>query len=45
MRLDYYSGMDTYIFQAANNLSLSMVPVYTTMTCLKTVAPVSLQAC
>ena len=39
MRLDYYSGMDVYIFDTQSNVSTSIVPVYTTPTCLVSVQP------
>lgn len=36
MKLSYFSGMDTYMFNAKkDSFSYSIVPVYTTLTCLK----------
>lgn len=45
MRLSYFGGMDTYIFNAAiNQKSYSIVPVYTTLTCLEQSSNNSFQA-
>ena len=42
MRISYFSGMDTYIFHSGvNTTSLSIVPVYTTLTCLSSLQTVA----